>query len=84
MSARPLAAPAPSSHESSPWLRALLVAGVALTVVSFAATVLLLVSYFLSVTPWPVFYWFGLYGLPLGFLLMLAYVVAKAVLRRRA
>ena len=84
MSARPFAAPAPHSLETSPWLRGLLVAGVALTVVSFAATVLLLVSYFLSVSAWPVFFWFGLYGLPLGFALMLAYVVAKAVLRRRA
>lgn len=84
MSARPLAVPAPHSPESSPWLRTLLVVGAALTVVSFAATVLLLVSYFLSVTAWPVFYWFGLYGLPLGFFLMLAYVVTKAVLRRRA
>lgn len=84
MSARPLAAPAPHSPETSLWLRTLLVAGAALTVVSFAAMVLLLVSYFLSVTAWPVFYWFGLYGLPLGFALMLAYVVAKAVLRRRA
>lgn len=86
MSARPLAAAAPAPHhlETSVWLRSLLVAGVALTAVSFAAMVLLLVSYFLTVTAWPVFFWFGLYGLPLGFALMLAYVVAKAVLRRRA
>jgi uncharacterized membrane protein len=70
--------------ENSTWLRVLLVAGAALTAVSFAAMVLLLASYFLNVTAWPVFYWFGLYGLPLGFVLMLAYVVAKAVLRRRA
>lgn len=84
MSAHPLAASTPRSLETSPWLRSLLVAGVTLTVVSFAATVLLLVSYFLAVTAWPLFFWFGLYGLPLGFALMLAYVVTKAVLRRRA
>lgn len=46
--------------------------------------VLLLVSYFLQITAWPVFYWFGLFGLPLGFALMLVYVIVKAVLRRRA
>ncbi|VXA99224.1 hypothetical protein [Citricoccus sp. K5] len=95
MSARPIVSPdarihgspttaAPSTSETSPWLRALLIVGATLTAVSFAATVLLLVSYFLSVTAWPLFYWFGLYGLPLGFVLMLTYVVAKAVLRRRA
>lgn len=79
------AAPATGSDpESSPWLRALLIGGAALTAVSFAAMVLLLVSYFIQITAWPVFYWFGLYGLPLGFALMLAYVVVKAVLRRRA
>jgi uncharacterized membrane protein len=70
--------------ESSPWLRALPIVGGALTAVSFAAMVLLLASYFLEITAWPVFYWFGLFGLPLGFVLMLAYVVSKAVLRRRA
>jgi uncharacterized membrane protein len=70
--------------ENSLWLRVLLVVGTTLTAVSFGAMVLLLASYFLNVTAWPVFYWFGLYGLPLGFALMLAYVVSKAVLRRRA
>ncbi|MEW1981031.1 hypothetical protein AB0333_08900 [Citricoccus sp. NPDC079358] len=75
---------APSTPETSLWLRALLIVGATLTAVSFAATVLLLVSYFLTVTAWPLFYWFGLYGLPLSFVLMLTYVVAKAVLRRRA
>ena len=73
-----------SNPESSPWLRALPIVGGALTAVSFAAMVLLLASYFLEITAWPVFYWFGLFGLPLGFVLMLAYVVSKAVLRRRA
>lgn len=77
----PAAAPNP---ESSLWLRGLLIAGGALTAVSFAAMVLLLASYFLEITAWPVFYWFGLFGLPLGFFLMLSYVVIKAVLRRRA
>lgn len=76
--------PAGSSPESSPWLRALLIVGAALTAVSFAAMVLLLASYFLQITAWPVFYWFGLFGLPLGFALMLVYVIVKAVLRRRA
>lgn len=93
MSVRPATSPqapsgpgpaAGSSPESSPWLRALLIAGAALTAVSFAAMVLLLVSYFLQITAWPVFYWFGLFGLPLGFALMLVYVIVKAVLRRRA
>ncbi|QCU78772.1 hypothetical protein E7744_11945 [Citricoccus sp. SGAir0253] len=88
MSVRPATSPetppGPASTEASPWLRLLLIAGGALTAASFAALVLLLASYFLQVTAWPVFYWFGLYGLPLGFALMLAYVVAKAVLRRRA
>lgn len=95
MSVRPFASPdvrvhgstgtaAPSTKETSLWLRALLIVGATLTAVSCAATVLLLVSYFLSVTAWPLFYWFGLYGLPLSFVLMLTYVVAKAVLRRRA
>lgn len=95
MSVRPIVSPdarvhgspttaAPSATETSLWLRALLIVGATLTAVSFAATVLLLVSYFLDVTAWPLFYWFGLYGLPLGFVLMLTYVVAKAVLRRRA
>ncbi len=93
MSVRPVTSPdasgavgpaAGSNPESSPWLRALLVLGGALTAVSFAAMVLLLASYFLEITAWPVFYWFGLFGLPLGFALMLSYVVIKAVLRRRA
>jgi uncharacterized membrane protein len=93
MSVRPATSPeapvatgpaAGSNPESSPWLRALLIVGGALTAVSFAATVLLLASYFLQITAWPVFYWFGLFGLPLGFALMLAFVVIKAVLRRRA
>ncbi|MFC7403221.1 hypothetical protein [Citricoccus sp. GCM10030269] len=74
----------PHHPENSPWLRVLLVAGAALTAVSFACLVLLLASYFLTITAWPVFYWFGLYGFPLGFALMLAFVVTKAVLRRRA
>ncbi|MGD6980854.1 MULTISPECIES: hypothetical protein [Citricoccus] len=93
MSVRPATSPeaslatgpaAGSNPESLPWLRALLIAGGTLTAVSFAATVLLLASYFLQITAWPVFYWFGLFGLPLGFALMLAFVVIKAVLRRRA
>jgi uncharacterized membrane protein len=93
MSVRPVTSPdaslaaglaGDSNPESSPWLRALLVVGGALTAVSFAAMVLLLASYFLKITAWPVFYWFGLFGLPLGFVLMLSYVVIKAVLRRRA
>ena len=46
--------------------------------------VLLLVSYFISLEPWPVFYWLGLFGLPLGFALMLGYVVAAAIARRRS
>lgn len=79
------AGPAPGSNpESSLWLRALLVVGGMLTAMSFGAMVLLLVSYFLQITAWPVFYWFGLFGFPLGFALMLSYVVIKAVLRRRA
>ncbi|NUL44247.1 hypothetical protein F7P69_03415 [Cellulosimicrobium funkei] len=95
MSVRPFVSPDARAHggtdtaalsttETSLWLRALLIVGATLTAVSFAATVLLLVSYFLDVTAWPLFYWFGLYGLPLGFALMLTYVVAKAILRRRA
>lgn len=73
-----------TAQDRSPGLRILLFAGVALTVASGAALILLLVSYFMTIDAWPVFYWFGLFGLPLGFALMLTYVVASAVVRRRA
>lgn len=55
-----------------------------ITVTSSLALILLLVSYFMRVDAWPVFYWFGLFGLPLGFALMLGYVVSAAIVRRRA
>ena len=38
----------------------------------------------MRVDAWPVFFWFGLFGLPLGFALMLSYVVSAAIVRRRA
>lgn len=91
MSTSPLvSAPAPdrsaptTAQDRSPWLRTLLYCGVAVTAVSAVAMVLLLVSYFIKVDPWPVFFWFGLYGLPLGFVLMLAYVISAAIARRRS
>lgn len=77
------AAPA-QAQDRSPWLRALLYSGVLITVTSSLALILLLVSYFMHVDAWPVFYWFGLFGLPLGFALMLGYVVSAAIVRRRA
>lgn len=55
-----------------------------ITVASGLSLVLLLVSYFMRVDAWPVFFWFGLFGLPLGFVLMLSYVVWAAIVRRRA
>lgn len=73
-----------SVQEQSPALRALLYSGVAITVLSALGLALLLVSYFISLEPWPVFYWLGLFGLPLGFALMLGYVVAAAIARRRS
>lgn len=86
--------PTTSARDSTPgstrggWrprsLRLMLWVGVALTLVSFAALILLLASYFLQLEAWPAFYWFGLFGLPAGFALMMAYVVVAAILRRRS
>lgn len=83
---RPSPAPsAPlSTQDRSPWLRALLYAGIVITVASGLALILLLVSYFMQVDAWPVFYWFGLFGLPLGFALMFGYVITAAIARRRS
>lgn len=75
---------APPAQDRSPWLRVLLYSGVLITVASGLALVLLLVSYFMRVDAWPVFFWFGLFGLPLGFAVMLSYVVWAAIVRRRA
>ena len=66
-------------------LRMLLAVGVTVTAVSGLALVGALASYFLDATPafLPVLYGLSLFGLPLGFTLMVLFVVVSAVRRSR-
>ena len=68
----------------SPWLRAVLVAGVAVTAVSALALAALLVAYFLSAPALPLLDRLALYGLPAGFGLLVLHLVLSAVRRARS
>ncbi|WP_146340815.1 hypothetical protein [Nesterenkonia sp. NBAIMH1] len=72
----PAALPAPG-----PLSRGVLILGVAVTAVSFVALLLVLVLYFADTVPHASLYWLSLWGLPIGFVLMLSYVLLA--LRRR-
>lgn len=69
-----------------PALRAVLVVGVLVTAVSGLALIGVLASYFAGAAPafLPALYALSLFGLPLGFTLMVLYVVLSAVRRSRA
>ena len=66
-------------------LRTLLAVGVAVTALSGLALIGALASYFLGVTLayLPVLYGLSLFGLPLGFTLMVLHMVVSAVRRSR-
>ncbi|GAB3850209.1 hypothetical protein [Nesterenkonia populi] len=72
----PAVLPAPG-----PVSRAALILGVIITAVSFVALLVILSLYFVETTPHAALYWLSLWGLPLGFMLMLSYVLLA--LRRR-
>lgn len=72
----PAALPAPG-----PVSRAALILGVIITAVSFAALLVVLALYFVETVPHASLYWLSLWGLPLGFVLMVSYVLLA--LRRR-
>ncbi|MGC5049006.1 hypothetical protein [Micrococcus porci] len=81
---RPDAAAAPSGARRA--LRVMLTAGVVLTVVSGLGLLGALAAYFLHAAPafLPALYAVSLFGLPLGFTLMVLHVVLSAVLRARS
>lgn len=77
------AAEAPRS-QPTPWVLSLLLwAGVAITAVSLLALVVMLFLYFQDQDPAPVLSWLGLFGLPIGFGLLMVHVITSAILRRR-
>ena len=76
-----LPAPAPADHRSGRGV--VLVLGVAVTAVSALALVALLVAYFLAWPASPALFALALFGLPVGFGLMLLHVVLGAVRRSR-
>lgn len=64
-------------------MRVLLWGGVVVTLASFVATLALLVVYFVGSTQLPALFWLALFAFPVGFALILVYLVAAALLRRR-
>ena len=72
------------ARRRSPLARAVLVAGAAVTLVSALALLALLGAYFLSAPAVPALYRLPLYGLPVGFGLLVLYLVLSAVGRGRA
>ena len=81
----PRPAPAPAVDLAARWggRDVVLVAGVAVTAVSALALVALLAAYFLSWPASPALFALALFGLPVGFGLMLLHVVLGAVRRAR-
>lgn len=77
VSAAPAATPVPLA------LRVLLWVGVVITLASFAATLTLLVVYFVGTSQLPALFWLALFAFPVGFTLILIYLMAAALLRRR-
>lgn len=65
------------------WLRTMTWAATAITIVCFIALVIILIGYFMQTEVWSGFYAAGLFGLPLGFGLMLLALVISSVQRRR-
>ncbi|GAA1454945.1 hypothetical protein ACFP47_12160 [Nesterenkonia lacusekhoensis] len=63
--------------------RALLLAGVAITAASLLALVAILGLYFAEADPHPGLYFTALWGFPLGFTLMIAYMLMAMSRRRR-
>lgn len=63
-------------------LRVLLWVGVIVTLASFLATIALLVVYFVDAAQPPALFWLGLYAFPVGFALVLVYLVGSALHRR--
>ena len=63
--------------------RALLLAGVAITAASLLALVAILGLYFAEADPPPGLYFTALWGFPLGFTLMIAYMLMAMSRRRR-
>ncbi|SJN16204.1 hypothetical protein FM117_00310 [Micrococcus luteus Mu201] len=76
-----LPAPAPTDHRGGRGV--VLVLGVAVTAVSALALVALLAAYFLAWPASPALFALALFGLPVGFGLMLLHVVLGAVRRSR-
>ncbi|WP_022873610.1 hypothetical protein [Nesterenkonia alba] len=73
------------STDSSPGsflARALLVTGVVVTTVAFLALLTVLGLYFAEQTPHPGLYWVLLWGFPVGFLLMIGYMLLNLRSRR--
>lgn len=64
-------------------LQVLLWVGVAITLVSFVATLALLVVYFVGTAQLPALFWLALFAFPVGFTLILLYLVIAALRRRR-
>ncbi|WBL19110.1 hypothetical protein [Citricoccus sp. NR2] len=64
-------------------LQVLLWVGVVMTLASFVATVALLVVYFVGTAQLPALFWLALFAFPIGFTLILLYLVIAALRRRR-
>ncbi|AXR74097.1 MULTISPECIES: hypothetical protein [Auritidibacter] len=64
------------------WLPIVLCIGVVLVVASFISLVAIVVVYFTDIHEPPFLFFMGLYGFPIGFILVLVYLVGMIVLRR--
>ncbi len=74
----------PAAHYSVPgWLRTLTWVATLVTIVCFIALVIILVGYFIETEVWSGFYAAGLFGLPLGFGLMILALIISSIQRRR-
>ena len=63
--------------------RAMLLAGVAITAASFLALLAILGLYFAEADPHPSLYFTALWGFPVGFTLMIVYMLMAMSRRRR-
>ena len=81
--ARPAPAPSAPAADRRGGRGVVLVLGVTVTAVSFVALLGLLAAYFFSWPAVPALYALAMFGLPVGFSLMLLHVVLGAVRRSR-
>lgn len=74
---------APAADGGRPLRRVVLAAGAAVTAVGALSLLVVLVGYFLSWPSSPVLFGIALFGLPVGFVLLMLHLVMAAVARSR-